>query len=219
MYPRVPIKLTDCAVNGPDSGAELFLVEGDSAAQAVVNACDSRTQAVLPMQGKPLNAMKASRATVAKNEWLQALVNAIGAGWGESFDIKNIRYERVLLMMDPDADGIHCGALMLMFFHRWMRPLLESGRISVIRPPVYEISSPDFPDRVHAFSDSHYKKLCDALHEKQIKFNGQRYRGLASINASVLVTTCIDPATRHILSLGCEDAEAAMRVFGGSVEY
>jgi DNA gyrase subunit B len=219
MHPRMPIKLADCEIQGPDSDSELFLVEGDSAAQAVINARDSRTQAVLPMQGKPLNANKASRALVARNEWLQALVDAIGAGWGDSFELDKARYNRVLLMMDPDADGIHCGALMLMFFYRWMRPLLETGRISAIRPPVYEISSPDFPDRVHAFSDSHYKKLCDSLNEKQIKFNGQRYRGLASINASVLVTTCIDPATRHVSPLSCDDALSAIQIFGGKFEH
>lgn len=193
----------------------MFLVEGDSAAQAVVNARDSRNQAVLPMQGKPLNAFKATRLAVSKNEWMQAVVNSIGAGWGDEFEIRRMRFDRVILMMDPDADGIHCGALMLLFFHRWMPALVTDDRLSIVRPPVYEISSPDFPDRVHAYSESHYRQICDTLAEKRIAFNGQRYRGLASINASVLATTCVNRQTRKLALLGRSDALDAIRAFGG----
>ena len=215
MFRLQPVKLHDSQLHGLDSGAELFVVEGDSASRSVCRARNAQVQAVLPMQGKPMNAIKASKDAVQNFELFRALVTAIGAGWDEQLDLAKLRYDRVILLFDPDADGIHCGALMTMFFHRWMRPLLESGRLSVARPPLYEISSPDSPDKLHAYSDSHYQRLRAELEKKRIKYQGQRYRGLASISEAVLFATCIDPETRNISRLTSEDAEAAIRIFGG----
>ena len=135
----LPIKLHDCDRHGPGSGAELFVVEGDSAAQSVAQLRDARFQAVLPMQGKPLNAWKASERKVAANPFFMALVAAIGADWGRFCRLEALRYERLLLLMDPDADGIHCGALVTMFVYRWMRPVLDAGRVEIVRPPLDEI--------------------------------------------------------------------------------
>jgi hypothetical protein len=104
------------------------VVEGDSAALAVLQVRDQRLQAVLPMQGKPLNALRASDGKVAANPFLHALTDAIGAGRGAAFDREALRYERIVLLMDPDADGIHAGALLLLFFHRWMPALVERGQ-------------------------------------------------------------------------------------------
>jgi DNA gyrase subunit B/topoisomerase-4 subunit B len=192
------------------------VVEGDSASKTVCRARNSQTQAVLPMQGKPMNAIRASRSSVGRNELFRALIDALGAGWDDQLDLSRLRYDRVILLFDPDADGIHCGALMLMFFHRWMRPLLESGRLSIVRAPLYEIASLDRSERIHAYSDDHYQRLRAELERKQIKFQGQRYRGLASISDAALVSTCLDPASRNISTLTREDAEAAIRIFVGS---
>jgi DNA gyrase subunit B len=213
MFRHPGVKLDDCQQHGPDSGSELFVVEGDSASKSVRRARNSRTQAVLPMQGKPMNAIKASKNAVQRYELFQALIHTLGTGWDDQFDLAKLRYHRVILLFDPDADGIHCGALMLMFFHRWMRPLLESGRLSVIRPPLYEISSPQTCDKLHAYSDAAYRRLCIKLKEQGIDYQGQRYRGLASMSDVTLVQTCLDPRTRNINRLTCKDAESAIRIF------
>lgn len=215
-FKRVPVKLDDCQVHGFGSGAELFIVEGDSASRAASRAKCQTTQAVLPMQGKPLNAWKASRNAVAANELYAALIDSIGAGWDGSFRDSDVRYDRITLLFDPDADGIHCGALTLMFFYRWMRPLLESGRIGLIRPPVFELRCESTGQCIHAYSEDHYRKLCVALQEKQIQCSVQRYRGLASMNSSTLFATCIDPKTRNRSVCTIQDAEAAIRVFTGT---
>ena len=214
-FKRIPVKLHDCQVHGIGSGAELFIVEGESASKATARARSQRNQAVLPMQGKPLNAWKASRRTVASNELFAALVDSLGAGWDDSYRESDLRYDQITLLFDPDADGIHCGALALMFFYRWMRPLLKSGRIGLIRPPVYEIKSVCGTDCIHAYNDGHYRKLCAALDAKKMDYNTQRYRGLASMNESALVSTCIDPETRNRNICTEDDAEAALEVFVG----
>ena len=214
FYPR-PVKLDDCRNAGVGKDCELFLVEGDSASKAVARARDSEFQAVLPMQGKPMNAVKASKNAVAKNELYQTLIHCLSAGWDAEFDLDARRYKRVVLLFDPDADGIHCGALMLMFFYRWMRPLLESGHLLVARPPLYEITSPDYTDTLHAFNEDHYSKLRRSLEIKNIDFKGHRYRGLASMNDNTLVETCLSPKTRNVYRLERDDAVAAINAFGG----
>ncbi len=218
MFRIVPVKLHDCLDHGSGSGSgsELFLVEGDSASKSVAKARCPATQAVLPMQGKPLNAYKATKSVVARNELFMALVDAIGAGWDREIDLSAMRYQRVILLFDPDADGIHCGALVSMFFYRFLRPLLDAEKVFLARPPLYEITSPDTADVLHAYNDDHYRRLRDALDAKRIRYNSQRYRGLASMNQSALVSTCIDPATRTLASpLTAADAEAAIRIFCG----
>ncbi len=213
MFRFVPAKLHDCHTHGPGSGAELFIVEGDSASKSVVRGRNSSTQAVIPMQGKPLNPIKAGRTAVARNELYAAVVAAIGAGWGDDLDLTAMRYERVIMLFDPDADGIHCGALMSMFFYRFMRPMLQSNRIHVARAPLYLITSPDTKDRLHAYSEDHYQRIREALDAKQMRYSAQRYRGLGGMNESVLVSTCLDPETRTLHPLSVEDAEAAIRIF------
>jgi DNA gyrase/topoisomerase IV subunit B len=215
MFRTLPVTLHDCRHHGPGSGAELFVVEGDSASKTVCRARDCRNQAVLPMQGKPMNAIRAGKLAVGRFELFRALIDAIGAGWDDQLELEKMRYEHVILLFDPDADGIHCGALMSMFFHRWMRPLLETGRLSVIRPPHYEIFSPRSKDKLHAYSDRHYQRLRNELDRQGIEYQGQRYRGLASMSDATLVTTCLDPETRNISPLRVEDAEAAIRIFVG----
>lgn len=220
MFRVTPPKLHDCRQHGLGSDSELFIVEGDSASKNVVRARDDRFQAVLPMQGKPLNAWKASKNTVARNDLFQRLVDAMGTGWDESFILERMRYDRIVMLFDPDADGIHCGALMLMFFYRWMPLLLDSGRIDVIRPPLYELtakrsSKQQTNDRIHAFSEDHFHRLRGHLNRKGIQFQSQRYRGLASINPDSLRETCVAPMTRNSMVMSQADAKAAIRIFGG----
>jgi DNA gyrase subunit B/topoisomerase-4 subunit B len=210
-----PTKLIDCRAHGVDSAAELFIVEGDSASLAVARARNADFQAVLPMQGKPLNARKASKTAVSRNDMLRVLIESLGAGWDQQFDLQRLRYSRVLLLFDPDADGIHCGALMLMFFHRWMPALIESGRLSVVRPPLCEFTSRQYSSSIHAFSDDHARQVREALEAKQIAYAMKRFRGLASLSESSLVTKCLDPHTRHADVLSGDDAAAALAIFGG----
>lgn len=128
-----PLKLDDCTYHGLGSGVELYVVEGDSAAGAVSRMRNAQFQAVLPMQGKPLNTVRATAQKVVANPWFAALTQALGTGLGDAFALQALRYDRVILLMDPDADGIHCGALVTMFFYRWMRPLLDDGRVGIAR--------------------------------------------------------------------------------------
>lgn len=217
FYPK-PTKLHDCHQAGAGGQAELFLVEGDSASKTVARARDSRFQAVLPMQGKPMNAIKARKKSVADNQLYRILINAIGGNWDEDFDLSAVRYQRVMLLFDPDADGIHCGALALMFFFRWMRPLLNAGRIYVVRPPLYEIQSPNYSDKLLAYSEDHYQQLRKALAEKGISNKGHRYRGLASMNDDVLIETCLSQKTRKAFKLAADDAIAAINAFSGGAD-
>jgi DNA gyrase/topoisomerase IV subunit B len=167
------------------------------------------------MQGKPMNPVKASKNAIAKNSLYQNLIECLGAGWDDSFDIDAVRYQRVILLFDPDADGIHCGALALMFFYRWMRPLLDADRVCVVRPPLYQITATSYPDAIYAYSGDHMTKVKEALAAKEIQYRSQRYRGLASMGDKTLMTTCLDPKTRNLAILRRDDAEAAISVFGG----
>jgi len=140
LYTNQPPKLIDSRQHGASSDAELFVVEGDSASQAVAKQRDGTFQAVLPMQGKPMNPMRVSQEKLMENTWYAALIDAIGTGVGEQCQPEKRRYERIVLLMDPDADGIHCGALMTLFFYQWMQPLLASGHLYLVRPPVGQLT-------------------------------------------------------------------------------
>jgi DNA gyrase subunit B/topoisomerase-4 subunit B len=213
-FRRGPIKLVDSDHHGEGSGAELFIVEGDSAALAVSQVRQSRTQAVLPMQGKPLNALRATAGKVAANPFLMALVDAIGAGWGGMLDLRTMRYERVLLLTDPDADGIHCGALLLMFFHRWMPVLLEQGRLEVVRPPFGEIIRRHGEPPQLVYSEPEFQAVSAELRAGgSTAFTALRYRGLGSLELEALDTLCVRPQTRRSRTLTVADAEVAMQVF------
>lgn len=217
MHRSRPVKQHDCRLHGVDSGAELFVVEGDSAAKSVCRVRDSRFQAVLPMQGKPVNAIRASRDGVQRNALFRELMKSIGADWDSSLDLANLRFSRIILLFDPDADGIHCGALMSMFFYRWLRGLVDARRLFLIRPPGFELTSPATGETIHAYHEMQYKRICRELDRQNIAFESRRYRGLASMNDDALTTTCIDPATRNLESLTATDIESAIGVLMGGV--
>jgi DNA gyrase subunit B len=214
LEPGYQSKLVDCLEPGADRGAELFIVEGDSASLAVVNARQARGQAVLPMRGKPLNPLRASRAKVLEYSLYRELVDAIGAGIEPEEQVGNARYQRILILTDPDADGIHCGALLLMFFHRWMPSLLAAGRVFAIRAPIAAIQRTPGEPPVLAYTDAHFQGLCRTLREHgESTFTTIRYRGLGSIDRDVLQATCLDAATRRSQPLSSRDAEMAVSVF------
>ena len=214
MFRLLPSKLIDCQFHPPGVATELFIVEGDSASNAIGCVRDAGYQAVMPMQGKPLNAWKASKARVAKNEFFSALSQAIGAGWGDDFRLSEVRYESIILVFDPDADGIHCGMLVLMYFYRWMLPLLESGRISMVHPPLFEITSPGMTEIVCAVSEEEaITKLAKVQREGNANATKKRFRGLASMSGAVLKRYCVQPESRHAFRMRPKDAEAAIEVF------
>jgi len=210
-------KLIDCVPTQKStevSYRELFIVEGDSASRSVARVRDRRFQAVLPMQGKPMNATKASDSAVRKNQWFSALIDALGVGW-HAEDFADLRFHRVLFLFDPDADGIHCGALMLMFFDVYLRPLLDENRVSLIKPPLFEISARGYADTLPAYSEDHLQRIRKVLAEKKIEHTHQRYRGLASLSERTLKELCVDPNSRTAYLLQHCDAQAAGNIFGG----
>ena len=240
IFNNKPPKLLDCRAQGAQSGAELFLVEGDSAANAVANLRNAQFQAVLPMQGKPMNAYKYSQKKVQQNPLFNALYQclaspqnipakagysyakaSIGAGCDASFNItpfniKQCRYQRIVLLMDADADGIHCGALMLLFFHRYMPALLVEGRVEMARAPVGEVTNNITKTTQYAYTDAQFMALlkAESLQANQSP-QSLKYRGLAGIAANTLAKLCIDPQTRKTSVMGMQDAVMALEIFGG----
>ncbi len=215
MYPpKQPLKLIDCAQHG--FGTELFIVEGDSAAGAVANVRDAQTQAVLPMQGKPLNAVKAGHDKTQAYPLYVALLNALGCGYGKTCDASKARFERIILLMDPDADGIHCGALMLLFCYRGLLPLLEGGRVLLALAPMASVSSAAVDQPLLPHTDAEFRNLLKQFNERGITdVQTTRYRGLAGIDLPTLAHTCLHPATRRTRVLTPQDAQEAIEVFGG----
>lgn len=162
---ELPAKLADCLDVGPGSGAELFIVEGDSAAGAVDLMRDRRTQAVLPVQGKLLNTAAVSRNRMLAHDQCRSIVAALGIGCGDDVDLARRRYDRVVLLCDADADGIHSRSLLLIFFAGWLRPFLDEGRLLAARPPLFSIRVLRSGERYHAWQpeqrDTIMAKLTD----------------------------------------------------------
>lgn len=213
LFPSQPIKLVDCHEHGVGSDAELFVVEGDSAAQSVARIRDIRFQAVLPMQGKPMNALKAAKNTLRRNPFFSALIESIGTDIGESFDLSACRYRRIILLFDPDADGIHCGTLALLFFYRWMRPLLEAGSVAIVRAPMMHVVAEKLGIAQLAYSEEEGQRICNELSAQQTTgVVKRRFRGLASLNVETLQHCCIKPTTRKLFQLTIRDAESSIEM-------
>ena len=202
-------KLVGCTASAPGSGAELFVVEGDSAAAAVARVRDPATQAVLPMQGKPLNAARASRGKVLGHPFFGPLVAALDVGLEAECDPRRMRYRRVLLLTDPDADGIHCGFLVLLFLHRWLRPLLDAGRVEIVRPPWGEVAVDGRPTL--AFSEPELARLADEARGRG-ELTVRRFRGLAALDAALLRDACVAVGTRRASVVSAADVAAMMEI-------
>lgn len=211
-YDNKPPKLSDSRQHGIKLASELFIVEGDSASSAVAKQRNGLLQAVLPMQGKPMNALHASQEKLEDNVLYAALIQAIGIGVGPKIDVTQRKYQRIILLMDPDADGIHCGALMMLFFYQWMRPLLEAKAIYLVRPPVGQHTHLETGAVTYAYTHPDFKAHL-AQDDAAQAYDSLKYRGLAGIPQSGLEACCINPASRRQILLGVKDAEMAMDVF------
>ena len=216
-FKNTPVKLTDSRRHG--AGPELFIVEGDSAASTVAALRDGQFQAVLPMQGKPLNAIKASAEKVAAYPLFKALNESLGIDHSrptaDLFVWDDLRFERLVLLFDPDADGIHSGALMLMFVYQYLRPLLDQGRVLMIHAPWVQISLTE-QQPLYAYSEAQALALTQQLRAQGKTPQVVRYRGLSGIDRAILMQTCIDPATRNARVMTEQDALAAIEIFGAN---
>ena len=189
---------------------ELFIVEGDSAGGSAKQGRDSRYQAILPLKGKPMNPEKAKLADILKNEEYKAIIAAIGAGVGAEFELEDCRYGKVIIMTDADMDGAHIQALLLTFFYRHMKPLIDAGRVYIAQPPLYKVTKKTGKQAVvkYAFTD---EQLDDLLKEMGKSVELQRYKGLGEMNPEQLWETTMDPERRTLLQVQIEDAAKAER--------
>ena len=187
------------------SKKELYLVEGDSAGGSAKQGRDSKYQAILPLRGKVLNTEKSSLSEIEKNVELNTIIHAIGAGVGDNFDYESSNYSKIVIMTDADTDGAHIQVLLLTFFYRYMRPLIEQGMVYIALPPLYKIQKG---------KDVHYAYNDDELNvykQKMGKAEIQRYKGLGEMNASQLWETTMDPANRTLIQVSIEDAFTASK--------
>ena len=185
---------------------ELFLVEGDSAGGSAKKCRDSKYQAILPLRGKVLNTEKASIVDIEKNEELNTLIHCIGAGVGAHFDIEDIHYDKVIIMTDADTDGAHIQVLLLTFFYRFMRELIETGHVYVAMPPLYGVKTKDGMN--YLYTDEELNKYRE---EAKGKLDIQRYKGLGEMDADQLWDTTMDPAKRTLIQVTIEDAALCER--------
>ncbi len=214
----MPTKLADCRHTGIDR-SELFIVEGDSALGTAKSARDSEFQALLPIRGKILNVQKASITDMLKNAECANIIQVIGAGSGRTFDIEQARYGKIVMMTDADVDGAHIRTLLLTLFHRYMRPLIEQGRIYAAVPPLHRVEiihgGSKKNEYVYTYSEKELQQLLKKLErsKKRYKEPIQRYKGLGEMDADQLADTTMDPSQRLLRRVTIQDAESADRVF------
>ena len=201
---------TPCANDVGEGARELFVVEGISAANAAVIARDPKTQAILAVQGKPMNVERASDKEILANEKLRSIVRAIGAWCGDAFDLDSVQYDRVLLLTDGDADGIHASALLLLAFDYLMPELISASRLERVRAPLFAIDADQLDELVYAYSAPHRERIVSQMRERKMTGIDHDYlKSIAGLNASELWRVCLDPETRVAQTLTREDAEVA----------
>ena len=208
----MPDKLRDCNENNPEL-TELYIVEGDSAGGSATNGRDSRFQAILPLWGKMLNVEKVRADKIYTNEKLQPVIIALGAGLGEEFDVNKLRYHKVIIMADADVDGAHIRTLLLTFFFRYMRPLIDHGYVYAAVPPLYKLTRGKTM-RV-AFSDEERDKVSAEMRgdNPNVKIDISRYKGLGEMDPEELWESTMDPTTRTLKQITLEDAILADETF------
>jgi DNA gyrase subunit B len=225
---NLPSKLADCSSKAMEE-CELYIVEGDSAGESAKSGRDSRVQAILPLRGKVLNTERARLDKMFANKEIVSLIKGMGVGIGDTFDINSLRYNRIIIMTDADVDGSHIATLLLTFFFRFMRPVVEAGHIFLAKPPLFLLKQGS-SGKHYVYDEEEKDKKIDELiairREKDLKIDPdddrlkqagvtllQRYKGLGEMDATQLWETTMDPANRVLIQIGIEDAEKADAIF------